>query len=96
MVNKRKVAVLGATGMMGQKFVQLLVHHPWFGVSAFVLRQGWMSMKENEIVVTVGRVRRDSALNGLKDMALAHSLVRGGAGCSILNAELFLAKKLIK
>src|SRR5437667_10386151 len=34
MVNKRKVAVLGATGMMGQKFVQLLAHHPWFEVSA--------------------------------------------------------------
>jgi len=33
MVNKRKVAVLGATGMMGQKFVQLLSHHPWFEVS---------------------------------------------------------------
>ena len=34
MVKKRKVAVLGATGMMGQKFVQLLAHHPWFEVSA--------------------------------------------------------------
>src|SRR5438876_1295124 len=34
MVNRRKVAVLGATGMMGQKFVQLLSHHPWFEVSA--------------------------------------------------------------
>src|SRR3989442_16005051 len=34
MVNKRQVAVLGATGMMGQKFVQLLAHHPWFEVSA--------------------------------------------------------------
>ena len=34
MVNKRKVAVLGATGMMGQKFVQLLAHHAWFEVSA--------------------------------------------------------------
>ena len=34
MVNKRKVVVLGATGMMGQKFVQLLGHHPWFEVTA--------------------------------------------------------------
>src|SRR5690349_9090516 len=34
MATKRKVAVLGATGMMGQKFVQLLAHHPWFEVSA--------------------------------------------------------------
>src|SRR3989442_1989672 len=34
MMNRKKVAVLGATGMMGQKFVQLLAHHPWFEVTA--------------------------------------------------------------
>lgn len=28
-----KVCVLGATGMVGQKFVQLLENHPWFKVS---------------------------------------------------------------
>jgi aspartate-semialdehyde dehydrogenase len=50
----------------------------------------------NGMTVTVGRVRRDPALNGVKYMALGHNLVRGGAGCSILNAELLLSKKLIK
>src|SRR5438445_11090943 len=50
----------------------------------------------NGMTVTVGRIRRDPALNGVKYMALGHNLIRGGAGCSILNAELFLAKKLIK
>jgi aspartate-semialdehyde dehydrogenase len=50
----------------------------------------------NGMTVTVGRVRRDPALNGVKYMALGHNLVRGGAGCSILNAELLLAEKLIK
>ncbi len=50
----------------------------------------------NGMTVTVGRVRRDPALNGVKYMALGHNLVRGGAGCSILNAELFIAKKIIK
>jgi len=29
-----RVAVLGATGMVGQKFIQLLENHPWFKVSA--------------------------------------------------------------
>ncbi|MEM4291747.1 MAG: hypothetical protein QXR50_03415, partial [Archaeoglobaceae archaeon] len=29
-----KVCVLGATGMVGQKFVQLLENHPWFKVTA--------------------------------------------------------------
>jgi aspartate-semialdehyde dehydrogenase len=48
------------------------------------------------MTVTVGRARRDPALNGVKYVALGHNLIRGGAGCSILNAELLLAKKLIK
>ena len=50
----------------------------------------------NGMTVTIGRVRRDPALNGVKYMALGHNLVRGGAGCSILNAELFLAEKIIR
>jgi aspartate-semialdehyde dehydrogenase len=50
----------------------------------------------NGMTVTVGRVRPDPALNGVKYMALGHNLVRGGAGCSILNAELLMAKKIIE
>ncbi|HTL34139.1 MAG TPA: aspartate-semialdehyde dehydrogenase [Kofleriaceae bacterium] len=34
MANKLKVGVLGATGMVGQRFVSLLADHPWFEVSA--------------------------------------------------------------
>ena len=33
-MTKIKVAVLGATGAVGQRFVQLLDRHPWFEVSA--------------------------------------------------------------
>ena len=33
-MSKIKVAVLGATGAVGQRFVQLLDNHPWFEVSA--------------------------------------------------------------
>ena len=49
----------------------------------------------NGMTVSVGRIRSDVALNGVKYIALGHNLVRGGAGCSILNAELLLAEKLI-
>ncbi len=31
---KVKVGILGATGMVGQRFVQLLADHPWFEISA--------------------------------------------------------------
>jgi aspartate-semialdehyde dehydrogenase len=34
MANKLKVGVLGATGMVGQRFVALLDQHPWFDVTA--------------------------------------------------------------
>jgi aspartate-semialdehyde dehydrogenase len=33
-MSKRKVAILGATGTVGQRFVQLLDGHPWFEISA--------------------------------------------------------------
>ncbi len=50
----------------------------------------------NGMSVSVGRLRRDPALKGIKYVVLGHNLVRGGAGCSILNAELLLAKKYIQ
>lgn len=33
---KIQVAILGATGMVGQRFIQLLQNHPWFEVSALI------------------------------------------------------------
>jgi len=33
MPNKLPVGILGATGIVGQRFIQLLEHHPWFEVS---------------------------------------------------------------
>ncbi len=32
MTNKRKVAILGATGAVGQRYIQLLQGHPWFKI----------------------------------------------------------------
>jgi len=33
MKNKYPIGILGATGMVGQRFIQLLEHHPWFQVT---------------------------------------------------------------
>jgi aspartate-semialdehyde dehydrogenase len=33
MSNKRRVAILGATGAVGQRYIQLLQGHPWFEIS---------------------------------------------------------------
>jgi len=32
-MEKIKVGILGATGMVGQRFIQLLEDHPWFKIS---------------------------------------------------------------
>src|SRR5215475_2682083 len=33
MPNKYPIGILGATGMVGQRFIQLLEHHPWFEIT---------------------------------------------------------------
>jgi len=32
--NKRSVGILGATGMVGQKLIEMLIDHPWFEITA--------------------------------------------------------------
>jgi aspartate-semialdehyde dehydrogenase len=32
-MERRRVGILGATGMVGQRFIQLLSHHPWFEIA---------------------------------------------------------------
>jgi aspartate-semialdehyde dehydrogenase len=32
-MERRKVGILGATGMVGQRFIQLLINHPWFEIT---------------------------------------------------------------
>ena len=49
----------------------------------------------NGMSVSVGRLRMDRALQGIKYVVLGHNLMRGGAGCSVLNAELLQAEKLL-
>jgi aspartate-semialdehyde dehydrogenase len=40
-VHKIPVGVLGATGTVGQRFIQLLADHPWFRVTAVAASQRW-------------------------------------------------------
>ncbi|MHC1586497.1 MAG: aspartate-semialdehyde dehydrogenase [Candidatus Hecatellaceae archaeon] len=47
------------------------------------------------MAVAVGRIRRDEALGGIKYIVLGHNTVRGAAGCSVLNAELLTAMKIL-
>lgn len=42
------VAILGATGMVGQKFVELLSHHPWFEIHALMASEKSRGKKYGE------------------------------------------------
>ena len=39
MEQKLKVGILGATGMVGQRFISLLENHPWFEVTTLAARE---------------------------------------------------------
>jgi len=45
---KYKVAILGATGMVGQRFVQLLSNHPWFKISSLAASEKRVGKKYGE------------------------------------------------
>ena len=38
MSEKLRVGILGATGMVGQRFISLLENHPWFEVVTLAAR----------------------------------------------------------
>ena len=38
-MQRQKIGILGATGMVGQRFIQLLEHHPWFEI-------GWLAASD--------------------------------------------------
>jgi aspartate-semialdehyde dehydrogenase len=45
----------------------------------------------NGMTTVVGRVRPDPLLD-VRLVALSHNTVRGAAGCSLLNAEMFVSR----
>jgi len=57
-MERRKVGVLGATGMVGQRFIQLLSNHPWFEIA-------WLAASDRSAGKTYGEACRwklDTAL----------------------------------
>jgi aspartate-semialdehyde dehydrogenase len=52
------------------------------------------AMEGNGMAVVVGRVRRDPIFH-VRLVAMAHNIIRGAAGASVLNAELMAARGLL-
>jgi aspartate-semialdehyde dehydrogenase len=51
MKNKFQIGILGATGMVGQRFIQLLESHPWFEV-------GWLAASDRSSGKTYGEAAK--------------------------------------
>lgn len=49
------VAVIGATGMVGQRFCLLLENHPWFRVAALAASPASAGKKYRDAVAGAGR-----------------------------------------
>ena len=41
MEKQYKVGIVGATGMVGQRFITLLENHPWFKLTAKRMKMLW-------------------------------------------------------
>src|SRR5580658_6542810 len=50
-MERRKIGILGATGMVGQRFIQLLHNHPWFEIA-------WLAASERSAGKTYGEACR--------------------------------------
>src|ERR1700729_3562484 len=46
-MERRRVGILGATGMVGQRFIQLLNNHPWFEIA-------WLAASDRSAGKTYG------------------------------------------
>src|SRR3974377_264470 len=64
MNNKIPIGILGAPGVVGQRFIQLLEHHPWFEVA-------WLAASER----SAGQVYAEAAKWRLKT-AIPESVAR--------------------
>lgn len=49
-MKKIPVAILGATGMVGQKFIELLAHHPWFTIASLAASDRSVGKRYGEAV----------------------------------------------
>src|SRR5205807_10029576 len=82
---KKKAVVLGATGMMGQKFVQLLANHPWMEVSADAARD--KSVGKPYASAVGGQIQRH-VLDDLGDLQVVEATPRALADPDVVFSAL--------
>ncbi|MBP3626679.1 MAG: aspartate-semialdehyde dehydrogenase [Clostridia bacterium] len=73
-MKKYNVGIIGATGMVGQRFALLLANHPWFNVTALAA-SGRSAGKSYEEAVSGRWAMTDAIPENLKDMTIYDAVV---------------------
>ncbi len=93
---KLKVGVLGATGMVGQKFITLLNKHPWFDVVYLAASPNSAGKKYREAVS--GRWHmKENIPDGVKDIVVedASNVVKAAGKCNLVFSAVEMDKQAI-
>ena len=72
MKNKYPIGILGATGMVGQRYIQLLADHPWFEIA-------WLAASDRSSGKTLRRSRQVAARYGAAGAHREDDGLGGGA-----------------
>ena len=70
MDQKLKVGVIGATGMVGQRFVTLLANHPWFEVTVVAASKHSAGQKYGDAVKDRWKMGDTPIPDGVKDLTI--------------------------
>ena len=65
-----KVGVIGATGMVGQRFVTLLANHPWFKVTVVAASKHSAGQKYGDAVKDRWKMGKTPIPEGVKDLTI--------------------------
>jgi aspartate-semialdehyde dehydrogenase len=89
---RRRVAIVGASGVAGQRFSVALEDHPWCEIAALAdpfQPQPCIGRSVNDgMTRVVGRLREDAVLpRGVKFVLLSHNTRLGAAKGAVLTAE---------
>src|SRR5580700_8105258 len=82
MKNKYPIGILGATGMVGQRYIQLLADHPWFEIA-------WLAASDRSSGKSYGEAakwRLDTPLpERIAKMIVAPAEPDAAAGCAVIS-----------
>lgn len=96
-MNKIKTGIIGATGMVGQRFISLLENHPWFEVTYLAASVSSAGKKYSDAVKN--RWHMDSEIPaGVKDLVVedAGNYDRAVGKCTLLFTAVSMKKEEVK